>query len=61
MASRREDPDRLFFQRRIIIDGDVELGLHTKNLLDSLEWDDLPRMLRAPLLALSGFLAREHH
>lgn len=61
MASRREDPDRLFFQRRIVIDGDVELGLHTKNLLDSLEWDDLPWMLRAPLLALSGFLARENH
>ncbi len=61
MASRREDPDRLFFQRRIIIEGDVELGLHTKNLLDSLEWDDLPWMLRAPLLALAGFLAREDH
>lgn len=38
MAERRQDPDQLFFQRRLIIEGDTELGLALKNLLDSLEW-----------------------
>ncbi|WP_227369200.1 ubiquinone anaerobic biosynthesis accessory factor UbiT [Halomonas sp. M20] len=37
LATRREDPDSLFFQRRLIIEGDTELGLMVKNLLDGLE------------------------
>jgi predicted lipid carrier protein YhbT len=28
----------LFFQRRLVIEGDTELGLRLKNLLDSVEW-----------------------
>lgn len=39
LAERRQDPDQLFFQRRLMIEGDTELGLGVKNLLDSLEWD----------------------
>ena len=39
LASRREDPDTLFFQRRLCIEGETETGLHVKNLLDSLEYD----------------------
>ncbi len=39
LAERRQDPDQLFFQRRLVIEGDTELGLGLKNLLDSLEWD----------------------
>lgn len=42
LASRELDPDTLFFQRRLIIEGDTELGLGVKNLLDSLDWEDLP-------------------
>lgn len=38
LAERRQDPDQLFFQRRLIIEGDTELGLGLKNLLDSLDW-----------------------
>ncbi|MEP1217072.1 MAG: SCP2 sterol-binding domain-containing protein [Marinobacter sp.] len=38
LAERRQDPDQLFFQRRLVIEGDTELGLGLKNLLDSLEW-----------------------
>ncbi|PHQ27288.1 sterol-binding protein [Marinobacter guineae] len=38
LAERQQDPDQLFFQRRLIIEGDTELGLALKNLLDSLEW-----------------------
>ncbi|MEA3251849.1 MAG: SCP2 sterol-binding domain-containing protein [Pseudomonadota bacterium] len=37
LAMRREDPDGLFFQRRLVIEGDTELGLTVKNLLDGLE------------------------
>jgi O2-independent ubiquinone biosynthesis accessory factor UbiT len=37
LATRREDPDSLFFQRRLLIEGDTELGLMVKNLLDSRE------------------------
>lgn len=37
LLSRREDPDTLFFQRRLRIEGDTELGLELKNMLDSIE------------------------
>ncbi|MFL1403878.1 SCP2 domain-containing protein [Marinobacter sp. M1N3S26] len=42
LANRRQDPDQLFFQRKLVIEGDTELGLGIKNLLDSLEWTLLP-------------------
>lgn len=38
LARREQDPDQLFFQRKLVIEGDTELGLGLKNLLDSLEW-----------------------
>jgi predicted lipid carrier protein YhbT len=56
LASRREDPDTLFFQRRLVIEGDVEFGLQAKNLLDSMEWEALPPPLRW-LLEQAGQLA----
>ncbi len=34
LASRREDADTLFFQRRLQTEGDTELGLEVKNFLD---------------------------
>ena len=37
---------RCFFQRRIRIEGDTELGLGVKNTMDSMDWDDLPMPLR---------------
>lgn len=36
LALRREDPDTLFFSRRLVLEGDTELGLAIKNALDSL-------------------------
>lgn len=42
LAAQKEDPDTLFFQRHLIIEGDTDLGLCLKNLLDSLDWDELP-------------------
>lgn len=42
LAAQKEDPDTLFFQRHLIIEGDTNLGLSVKNLLDSLDWESLP-------------------
>lgn len=33
------DPDALFFQRRLNMEGDTEAGVHIKNLMDSMEYD----------------------
>ncbi|MHB1656984.1 MAG: ubiquinone anaerobic biosynthesis accessory factor UbiT [Burkholderiales bacterium] len=37
LALREEDPDTLFFGRRLSMEGDTELGLLIKNLLDSVD------------------------
>ncbi|MDM8569153.1 SCP2 sterol-binding domain-containing protein [Thiotrichales bacterium HSG1] len=37
LTTRREDPDTLFFNRRLRLGGSTELGLYLKNFLDSLE------------------------
>ncbi len=47
LALGKEDPDTLFFQRRISLEGNVELGLEVKNLLYGLEMESLS--LPAPL------------
>jgi predicted lipid carrier protein YhbT len=48
LATRREDPDTLFFNRRLKLGGNTELGLYVKNFLDGLEIEE--RM--GPLLKL---------
>lgn len=50
LAGRREDPDTLFFQRRLCVEGAAETGLHLKNLLDGWEYD-VPAHVRAVLPA----------
>ena len=42
LARRIEDPDTLFFSRRLTIEGDTELGLLVKNSLDAMDWSQLP-------------------
>lgn len=37
LAQRQEDPDTLFFNRRLSMEGDTELGLVVKNAIDALE------------------------
>ncbi len=37
LAMRKEDPDTLFFNRRLVVEGDTELGLVAKNALDAME------------------------
>ena len=39
LATRTEDPDTLFFSRRLSIEGDTATGVHVKNLLDALDYD----------------------
>ena len=48
LALRAEDPDTLFFQRRLAVEGETETGVHLKNLLDGLEYD-APAHVRAVL------------
>jgi len=45
LALRRVDPDTLFFGRRLVIEGDTELGLLFKNRLDAL---DLRPLAKSP-------------
>ena len=44
LALRQEDPDTLFFNRELSIEGDTELGLIVKNMLDAVEWPTLPSL-----------------
>lgn len=37
LLTRQEDPDTLFFNRRLDIQGDTELGLRIKNMLDAID------------------------
>lgn len=46
VATRSVDPDTLFFHRQLSIEGDTELGLAVKNLLDSLDEEQLPQWLQ---------------
>jgi predicted lipid carrier protein YhbT len=46
LARRLEDPDTLFFNRRLSMEGDTELGLLVKNTMDAIEM---------PMLTLEQF------
>lgn len=61
LASRLEDADTLFFQRRLELTGDTELGLTARNLLDRLPWEEVPLAVRIVLHrgALAASAARE--
>ena len=52
LALRKEDPDTLFFSRRLVMEGDTELGLLVKNTLDAMELPplDFRALLPARLL-----------
>ncbi len=47
LALRQEDPDTLFFSRRLLMEGDTELGLLLKNTLDGMGDDALEPRLHA--------------
>ena len=56
ITGRKEDPDTLFFQRRLLIEGDTELGLEVKNLMDSVDFDALPKPLLIGINQLADFV-----
>lgn len=61
LAMRKEDPDTLFFSRRLLTEGDTELGLLAKNTLDALELPPLDWHMLMPAQILGGLKARILH
>jgi predicted lipid carrier protein YhbT len=58
LALRLEDPDTLFFNRRLLIEGDTDLGLTVKNMLDALELDSVTAAMPAGLGGVVNGLRR---
>lgn len=58
LATGKADPDTLFFQRRLAIKGDTALGLELKNVLDGLDPDDVPVLVRLGLRRIGPWVAR---
>lgn len=56
IAGRKEDADTLFFQRRLQIEGDTELGLEVKNLLDGFDMSLLPKPAMQGIGMLANFV-----
>ena len=52
IAAREEDADTLYFNRRLVVEGDTEAALLVKNTLDSLEFPRTRRVLRRALSLL---------
>ncbi len=58
LAQRREDPDTLFFSRRLVMEGDTELGLLVKNTLDAIDLSVFERANLAPARVLARLRSR---
>ncbi len=52
LATGQEDPDTLFFQRRLNIEGNTEISLAIKNVMDSIGPLSLPAPVQSMLLQL---------
>lgn len=61
LALREEDADTLFFGRRLLTEGDTDLGLLVKNTLDAVDWDALQQQYApANVLRRLNPFARRH-
>lgn len=58
LAQRKQDPDTLFFSRRLSMQGDTELGLVVKNALDALELPVLDPAQWTPRAVLARLLPK---
>ncbi len=58
LAQRKEDPDTLFFSRRLLMEGDTELGLLVKNTLDAIDLSAYDLAAKVPNQVLSTLLSR---
>lgn len=56
MIAARKQTEYALFQRRLVIEGDTELGLYVKNLMDAIELEQMPKALRVMLLQLADFV-----
>ena len=54
LAARQEDPDTLVFQRRLIMQGNTELGLELKNFLDGLDLESNSNFSKIETLLIKG-------
>jgi len=61
LARRQEDPDTLFFSRRLAMEGDTELGLLVKNTIDAIELPVLRVEQFMPAQVLARLKARLAH
>ncbi|MFA0813306.1 ubiquinone anaerobic biosynthesis accessory factor UbiT [Microbulbifer epialgicus] len=61
IASGREDPDTLFFQRRLCLGGQTEIGLTVKNRLDALDRSRIPQWSQRWLEVIAAELAVVAH
>jgi O2-independent ubiquinone biosynthesis accessory factor UbiT len=61
LATRREDPDTLFFSRRLMVEGDTELGLVAKNALDAIELPKLDPAFLSPRNVMVNIKSRLFH
>jgi len=50
------DPDTLFFQRKLMIEGNTEMGLQIKNLLDDIDPETLPTHLNKIIEMTSKYI-----
>lgn len=53
LATRKEDPDTLFFKRRLVVEGETELGLVAKNTLDGIDLYDASMLKPKNLMVLA--------
>lgn len=58
LLAREEDPDTLFFNRRLLMEGDTDLGLLVKNTLDGVDLGDLTRRFDPARLVPAELLLR---
>lgn len=61
ITTQQVDPDTLFFQRRLVILGDVALGHEIKNLFDAQDLSKLPARLTRILAHASQGMDRVEH
>lgn len=59
LAAKRADADTLFFQRVLIAEGDTELGLAAKYLIEATPLERLPAPLRALLHAAAAAVVHQ--
>ncbi len=57
LMSRNIDPDTLFFQRKLLVTGDTELGLEIKNFLDDMDLQHLPAFVHTALQKYSKLVS----